>query len=123
VCSSDLEVLGSGSSQVTDRNLVADRRAALRNVMAAALKDANLEPGQLGHIHAHGLGTVSCDLEEAQAIRDVFGDVADRVPVVAAKSYFGNLGAGSGAVEAVASLLALQNNALFPILNLETPDP
>jgi len=117
------EVLGSASSQVASRHLVADRRAALRNVMVGALRDAALKPEQLGHIHAHGLGTVSCDLEEAQAIHDVFGPDAQRVPVVAAKSYFGNLGAGSGVVEAVTSLLALQHNALFPILNLETPDP
>src|SRR5690606_20684116 len=58
------ELLGSASSQVTDRHFVANRRAALRNVMAAALKDACLETSQLGHLHAHGLGTVSGDLEE-----------------------------------------------------------
>jgi 3-oxoacyl-[acyl-carrier-protein] synthase II len=45
------------------------------------------------------------------------------VPVVAAKSYFGNLGAGSGVVELVASLLAMQQGHLFPVLNFETPDP
>ncbi len=117
------EVLGSASSQVADKNFVADRRAALRNVMIAALRDAGMRPGELGHLNSHGLGTQSSDLDEAKAIHDVFGDDAGRLPVVAAKSYFGNLGAGSGVVEAVASLLALANNALFPILNLETPDP
>ena len=45
------------------------------------------------------------------------------MPVTAAKSYFGNLGAGSGMVELVASTLALAKNQLFPILNYETPDP
>ncbi len=117
------EVLGSASSQVANRDFVADRRAALKNVMIAALRDAELSPADLGHINAHGLGTISGDVEESRAIRDVFADHADRIPVVAAKSYFGNLGAGSGAVEAVTSVLALMRGALFPILNLENPDP
>ena len=45
------------------------------------------------------------------------------MPVTAAKSYFGNLGAGSGMIELIASVLALANKRLFPILNYETPDP
>jgi 3-oxoacyl-[acyl-carrier-protein] synthase II len=45
------------------------------------------------------------------------------VPVTAAKSYFGNLGAGSGIVELIASLMAMANDRLFPILNYENPDP
>jgi 3-oxoacyl-[acyl-carrier-protein] synthase II len=45
------------------------------------------------------------------------------VPVTAAKSYFGNLGAGSGMVELAASTLALMHDRLFPVLNYETPDP
>ena len=53
----------------------------------------------------------------------VLGDAAATTPVVAAKSYFGNLGAGSGTVEMIASLLALHHGALFPVLNYETPDP
>jgi 3-oxoacyl-[acyl-carrier-protein] synthase II len=78
---------------------------------------------EVGHIHAHGLGTQSCDAEEAAAIRNVFGRRADMLPVTAAKSYFGNLGAGSGLIELIASLLAMQQGRLFPILNYETPDP
>ena len=60
---------------------------------------------------------------EAEAIRDVLGSDADSVPVVAAKSNFGNLGAGSGLVECIASLLALRHGALFPLLNYQSPDP
>ena len=62
-------------------------------------------------------------MEGAQAIRDVFGSRADRLPVVAAKSYVGNAGAGGGAIELVASLLALKHGRLFPVLNYENPDP
>jgi 3-oxoacyl-[acyl-carrier-protein] synthase II len=62
-------------------------------------------------------------VEEARAIGEVFGGRGVPVPVVAAKSYFGNLGAGSGMVELIASVLALGMGRLFRVLNYETPDP
>jgi 3-oxoacyl-[acyl-carrier-protein] synthase II len=108
---------------VADRNQVACRDRALANAMRASLRDSGLEPSQIGHIHAHGLSTRSCDIDEAKAITDVFGQCSATVPVAAAKSYFGNLGAGSGLVELIASVLALGHRRLFPILNFETPDP
>ena len=117
------EVVGSASCQVADRNFVARRDVALANVMRAALRDAHATIDDVGHIHAHGLGTRGSDSAEAQAICQVLGDRTPRTPVVAAKSYFGNLGAGSGVVEAMASTLALQHGRLFPVLNYETADP
>jgi 3-oxoacyl-[acyl-carrier-protein] synthase II len=117
------EVLGHASSQVADRNFVAHRDKALENVMRMALADADASVEDVGHIHAHGLGTQTCDAEEAAAIRRVFGARADVVPITAAKSYFGNLGAAGGLVELISSLLALREKSLFPILNYETPDP
>jgi 3-oxoacyl-[acyl-carrier-protein] synthase II len=117
------EVIGSGSSSVADRKSVAQRDTALANVIRACLRDAKITPEEVGHIHAHGLSTRTCDVDEARAIRQVFGAAADRVPVTAAKSYFGNLGAGSGIVEVVASLLAFKHDQLFPVLNYETADP
>lgn len=117
------EVVGAGSSTVLDRNFVAHRDVALANAMRATLRDAGATPDAVGHIHAHGLATQSCDESEARAIGDVFGEAAARVPVVAAKSSFGNLGAGSGVVELIASVMALQSGTLFPVLNYETPDP
>jgi 3-oxoacyl-[acyl-carrier-protein] synthase II len=117
------EVVGSASSQVADKNFVARRELALANVLRGAMRDAELTPDQIGHIHAHGQSTRSGDIAEAQAIRAVFGSLADRLPVTAAKSYFGNLGAGSGVVELVCSVLALQHRRLFPVLNHRTPDP
>ena len=89
--------------------------------MSLLLKRTDVSPKSIGHINAHGLSCSLCDMDEAHAIRDVFGD--RRVPVTAAKSYFGNLGAGSGAVEMIASVLALRENKLFPILNNVMGDP
>jgi 3-oxoacyl-[acyl-carrier-protein] synthase II len=117
------EVVGAGSAQVAYGNDVARRDVALAHVIRKSLAQAGIAPAEVGHIHAHGLSTHSCDTEEAQAIRETFGGAASRIPVTAAKSYFGNLGAGSGAVELIASVLALVNRRLPPILNYETPDP
>lgn len=117
------EVAGSGSAFVADRRLVARRGQALAGAMRNALREADMPASAVGHVHAHGLSTRSCDAEEAGAIREVFDGAADEAPVVAAKSHFGNLGAGSGAAELVASILALSAGELFPVLNYQEPDP
>ncbi len=91
--------------------------------MRATLRDASATIDDIGHIQAHGLGSRTSDIAEAQAIRAIFGTKTDKLPVCAAKSYFGNLGAGSGAVELCAGVLALKNRRLFRTLNYDTPDP
>ena len=95
----------------------------MKNALAASLHTTGLSADDVGHLHAHGTSTRTGDVEEAWAINQIFGDRGEPLPVVAAKSYFGNLGAGSGLVELVASLLAFANGRLFPILNYQTPDP
>lgn len=95
----------------------------MKNVLLALLKNTAMTPDEIGHVHAHGLGTRDGDVEEAWAIREVFGGRARPVPVTAAKSYFGNLGAGSGMVEMILSLLSLGRRQLFSVLNYRTPDP
>jgi 3-oxoacyl-[acyl-carrier-protein] synthase II len=117
------EVLGGASSSVAERSLVARRDLAVRNVLAGCLERSERKPEDIGHVHAHGLGTHSGDAEEAWAIQQVFGGRAHPVPVVAAKSHFGNLGAGSGVVELIASVMALDQRRLFRVLNYENPDP
>ncbi len=91
--------------------------------MKAALRDAGKTPADVGHINSHGLSTTNRDADEARAIAAVFGAKADDVPVVALKSYFGNLGAGGGVVELIASVLALREQKLPRVLNFKTPDP
>jgi 3-oxoacyl-[acyl-carrier-protein] synthase II len=117
------EIVGHASSSVAGPNLVAKRDVALANAMRMALKSAGMSPEQVGHVHAHGLSTRTSDIDEAKAINEVFGSAASRVPVTAAKSYFGNLGGGGGMVELITSVLAMRHERLFPILNYETPDP
>jgi 3-oxoacyl-[acyl-carrier-protein] synthase II len=116
------EVVGFGSSAVLDRRGVGNRQQALVNVMQQALARAGMDAERVGHVHAHGLGTWLSDAEEGQALGRIFGTRRQELPVVAAKSAFGNLGAASGMVETIVSLLSLHNGPLFPILNLEELD-
>lgn len=114
------EIIGHASCSAVARQGTPLYDLAFRHAIDAALESSGLRPDQIGHIHAHGLSNISCDRAEAQAIGQTF---QDRTPVVAAKSNMGNLGAGSGIIEIIASLLALQSGSLFPVLNLDDPDP
>jgi 3-oxoacyl-[acyl-carrier-protein] synthase II len=116
------EIIGFASSAVSDKRGVGQYKTAFKNVLSQALSSTGLKPDDIGHIHAHGLSTRRCDAEEAQAIAEVFRGRRSPVPVVAAKSYFGNLGAAGGLVELIGSLLALKHGRLFRTLNYDTPD-
>lgn len=89
----------------------------------SALRQANLQPSDLGHINAHGKSTQRDDLVEARAFHRAFNNDVDTIPVTALKSYFGHFDAGSGAVELAGSLLALERGTIPMTLNYETPDP
>jgi 3-oxoacyl-[acyl-carrier-protein] synthase II len=117
------EVIGQAASAVSDKNAQGDYCTAFRNVYSQSLLRARLHADDIGHVNAHGLATRRCDAEEAQAIAEVFSGRKSPVPVTSAKSYFGNLGAGSGMVELIASVLALSHGRLFRTLNYDTPDP
>jgi 3-oxoacyl-[acyl-carrier-protein] synthase II len=117
------EVIGAATSSAVGPRLVARRDRAMVNVLRAVLRGAAANVNDVGHLHGHGLSTRTSDADEARAIQEVFAARAAPLPVVAAKSHFGNLGAGSGMVELIASLLAVQHDRLFPILNYTTPDP
>ena len=92
---------------------------AIRRAIVAALAAARLETYHVGHVNAHGNSTREDDPIEARAIRETLGNV----PVTAPKSFFGNLGHGSGTVELAVSLVALAEGVIPPTLNYETPDP
>lgn len=115
------EVVGGVYVANIDNRFTPHRRTALRDAMTRLFKLTKMTSDQVGHVNAHGLSTYSCDIAEAKAINDVF--CHRNVPVTAAKSYFGNIGAGGGAVELVAGVLALRHNQLFPILNNTMGDP
>jgi 3-oxoacyl-[acyl-carrier-protein] synthase II len=92
---------------------------AIERAIRAGLNRANLQPHDIGHINAHGLSTTDEDQVEAAVLRRIFGNT----PVTALKSYFGNLGAASGAIELLGSILSFQAGLVPPTLNYESPDP
>ncbi|MGO8744803.1 MAG: beta-ketoacyl-[acyl-carrier-protein] synthase family protein [Thermoguttaceae bacterium] len=112
-------ILGFASAFEPHRMSEALHGDAIRQAMRSALAAAGVKSAEVGHLNAHGVSTTHDDQIEAQAIREVLGEV----PVTAPKSYFGNLGAGTGAVEMAVSVLALQKGIVPPTLNYERPDP
>ena len=116
-------VLGTGSSCVLGKDGKPNVRQALAQAMRGALRDAEVEARDIGHINAHGMGSSDSDRDESAAIHDVFEVDAEKVPVTAFKSYLGNSGSGCGPLELAASLIGLQQGVVFPTLNYETPDP
>ena len=91
--------------------------------MTRALRSAGLEPEAVGYINAHGTSTPTGDASETRAIRLAFGDHADRLAVSSTKSMIGHLFGAAGAVEGVATVLAVREGILPPTINQTDPDP
>ncbi len=89
--------------------------------ITAALEEAGLSPGDIGHVNAHGSATKISDLAEARAFQRVFGPHG--VPVTALKGYMGNLVSGAGAVELICSLIGVNCGGVPAVLNCDQPDP
>jgi 3-oxoacyl-[acyl-carrier-protein] synthase II len=88
-----------------------------------ALRSAELEPQAVGYVNAHGTSTPTGDASETKAIRLAFGDHADRLAVSSTKSMVGHLFGAAGAVEGVATVLAVREGILPPTINQTDPDP
>ncbi len=91
--------------------------------ISGALADAGLAPDQIGYINAHGTGTAANDKTEAAAIHAVFGAAADTVMVSSTKAMHGHCIGGTGAIEMLACLLALNEGVIAPTINFEAADP
>ena len=118
------ELIGYGSAndayRVTDMH--PEARGATRAI-TQALEDAGIEPGEIGYVNAHGTSTLENDRAETIALHKALGAAAPSVPVSSTKSMTGHAVAAAGAIELIASVLALRDQILPPTINLETPDP
>lgn len=117
------EVIGGVGSAVWGDRGRDNIRVATKNVVSGLMEKAKHAKVSMKncHIHACGKSEIEADRSEAMGIADSLDGLP--TPVTSAKSYFGNLGAGSAAVEIVASCLALEKQSLFPILNCKRLDP
>jgi 3-oxoacyl-[acyl-carrier-protein] synthase II len=93
------------------------------NVMRAALLDANIDPTEIDYINVHGTSTPLGDIQEAKAIQGVFGEHAYNLNISSTKSMTGHLLGAAGAIEALATILAVKNDIVPPTINFANPDP
>lgn len=116
------EIVGCGMSADAHHLTQPSALGAVR-AMRAALADGGLAPEQIGYINAHGTGTQANDATETRAIHELFGSHARQLAVSSTKSMHGHALGGSGALEAVATCLALAHGVLPPTANYLEADP
>lgn len=118
------EVLGYGvTSDAYHVSAPDPQGAGSAMAMRKAIADAGVQPKDIQYINAHATATPIGDPAEVVAIKDVFGAQAYEIPVNATKSMLGHLMGASGAVEAIVTIMTIQEDVLHPTINQETPDP
>ncbi|RLD23682.1 MAG: beta-ketoacyl-[acyl-carrier-protein] synthase II [Bacteroidetes bacterium] len=112
------EIIGAGMS-ADAHHITAPHPEGIgaKNVMINALKYANIKPEEVDYVNVHGTSTPLGDISEVLAIKSVFGDHAYKLNVSSTKSMTGHLLGAAGAVEAVASILAIKNSLVPPTIN------
>ncbi len=116
------ELIGYGSTADAD-HITKPSAEGQAYAITAALEEAHIEPDDIDYINAHGTATVANDLIETQAIKKVLGLRAYEIPISSTKSMHGHLLGAAGAVELVASVLALKHQIAPPTSTLTMPDP
>lgn len=116
------EMVGYGSSCDHNHLVRPDERGQVR-ALRQALDQAGLAPEDIGYVNAHGTATREGDPTEIQALKTVFGAHAEHLPVSATKSMHGHVMGATGAIEALITVLALQQDAIPPTAHLDHVDP
>lgn len=117
------EIVGGGMS-ADAYHLTAPHPEGLgaSNVMNAALEDAGMKPEDIDYVNVHGTSTPLGDISEVKAIQKVFGEHAYNINISSTKSMTGHLLGAAGAIESIASILAIQNSLIPPTINHFTDD-
>ena len=109
------------SSDASD--IVMPSKQGAERAISGALRNAKLNPDEVGYINAHGTGTAANDKTECAAVAGVFGPHADRLMISSTKSMHGHLIGGTGAVELLACIMAVRDGVIAPTIGYEEPDP
>ncbi len=118
------EILGHSSSSDAYHIAAPDPTSAgAMRAIRWALRDAGIGPEAVDYINAHGTSTPANDLMETNAIKQVFGERARKVPISSTKSMIGHPLGAAGAVEAVACVQTMLSGKIHPTINYDTPDP
>jgi 3-oxoacyl-[acyl-carrier-protein] synthase II len=117
------EIIGFGFTSDAYHVVAPDPDAdGASRTMKMALNDAQIQPGDIDYINAHGTSTPLNDKVETQAIKQVFGDHAYKLPVSSTKSMTGHMLGATGASEAIFSIMAIKDSFIPPTINYEYPD-
>jgi 3-oxoacyl-[acyl-carrier-protein] synthase II len=116
------EIIGYGSTADAAHITFPDPEGEAQAMMRA-LKDAGVTPDQIDYINAHGTATKLNDASETEAIKRVFGRRAYQIPVSSTKSMVGHSMGAAGAIEFIATILAIERKLIPPTINYEEPDP
>ena len=104
-------------------DIVMPQAAGAERAITGAMRDARLNPEDIGYINAHGTGTAANDKTECAAVAHAFGPHADRLMLSSTKAMHGHCIGGTGAVELLACLMALNDGVIAPTIGYEEPDP
>ena len=116
------ELIGFSMTSDAGDIVMPNQQGAVRAIRGA-LRDARLDPQDIGYINAHGTGTAANDKTECAAVTEVFGAHAPALMMSSTKSMHGHLIGGTGAVELLACLMALRDGVIAPTIGYEQPDP
>ncbi|MFW2587216.1 beta-ketoacyl-[acyl-carrier-protein] synthase family protein [Sagittula sp. SSi028] len=116
------EVLGFAMTSDAADIVMPSKQGAARAI-SGALRDGGIDKTRVGYINAHGTGTAANDKTESAAVADVFGQHANDLMISSTKSMHGHLIGGTGAVELLACLMALNEGVIAPTIGYEEPDP
>jgi 3-oxoacyl-[acyl-carrier-protein] synthase II len=118
------ELIGYGSSSDAYHIVQPDPEGnGAARALRAALQEADVQPGELDYMNAHGTGTHYNDLVETKALKQVLGSEYNKLAITSTKSATGHMLGAAGAVELIATVLTLRNNLIPPTINLDNPDP
>jgi len=116
------ELVGYGSNSdachITEPNWETQARC-----IRLALNDADISPGDVDYINAHGTSTTLNDIAETKAIKAALGEYSRKMPISSNKSMIGHLWGAAGAVEAIFTVLTIRDGIIPPTINYDTPDP
>ncbi|WP_372603945.1 beta-ketoacyl synthase [Actibacterium sp.] len=116
------EVIGFAMTSDASDIVMPSKQGAARAI-SGALRDARINPEEVGYINAHGTGTAANDKTECAAVADAFGAHADKLMISSTKSMHGHLIGGTGAVELLACVMALRDGVIAPTIGYEEYDP